>query len=89
MPEEILAALEAKIDTLSGEVRAVRESVIRMETHGYSEQIRELRVQQLDTKKDVIVLQTQGRMYTAGVAAVVAVIVAVVTEWVTRGAPGS
>jgi hypothetical protein len=58
----------------------LRERIIRLETHGYSERISYLEKEVQALQSRVIVLETQGKFITAGVAAVVSAAVAFGTK---------
>lgn len=74
-PEQTFAArIFAELADLRDEIKVVRESVIRMETHGYGLQIEELRKDTRDTREKVLVIETKGKMAAGVVAAGVSVI---------------
>ena len=74
-----LTAQGAQLTTQAEELRELREALIRIETHGYNAQIGDLRLETRGVRDKVIVLETQGRFFAAGVAAGVSVIVSVLS----------
>lgn len=68
---------------IQAQVQDVRERLIRLETHGYHE-----RIQKVEDAADLLrdrltVLETQGRFFTAGVSAGVALIISIVGVVIT------
>lgn len=60
------------------EIATLKETVIRMETHGYHEQIKDLREEAKFLRDEMIVMKTKGQVFSAGVAAGISVVVSVV-----------
>jgi hypothetical protein len=88
----LLTAIQAQLTTQAiqladqaKEMRAVRESVIRLETHGYGEQLSDARKDIKSVRDKVIVLETQGKFFSGGIAAAVAVITSVLTAMILKG----
>lgn len=85
---ELLKTIQAQLVEQAAEIRALRETVIRLETHGYQEQIVGQRQEVQCLRDKIIVLETQGQFFSAGVAAGVSIIVTVVgglVLWAVRG----
>lgn len=73
----MLGRVLTELSDLRDELKVVRESVIRMETHGYGQQIAELRLDSRETRDKVLVIETKGKIAAGVVAAAVSVLVMV------------
>jgi predicted nuclease with TOPRIM domain len=80
MMHEQLSRIQADLDETKKDVRALRESVIRIETHAFTDQLKDVRGQNSELRERLIVLETQGRVFSAGIAAGVSIIVAVIAS---------
>lgn len=78
---ELLRTLHAQMSEQAAEIKALREAVIRIETHSFSEQIRDLRENNKYLSDKVLVLETQGKFFAAGVAAGVSILVSVMSAF--------
>lgn len=78
---ELLRQIQHSLEEQKKDLTDVRERIIRLETHGYSERITTLEKEVQNLQARVIVLETQGRFVTAGVAALVSAIVAFGSKW--------
>ncbi|MGZ9074168.1 MAG: hypothetical protein ACXW13_00160 [Burkholderiaceae bacterium] len=85
---ELLKLIQAQLSEQAKDIRALRETVIRLETHGYHEQINSLREEAKGLRDKIIVLETQGQFFSAGVAAGVSIVVTVIgglLVWAFKG----
>lgn len=78
---EQMDKLVDRFDAQSTQLAEVRDSVVRMETHGYQVQIAEVRLEARTLRDKVLVIETQSKIFAAGVAAGVSIFVALFT-WV-------
>lgn len=78
---ELLRALQIQLAEQATEIKALREALIRIETHAFSEQIRDLREDNKYLSDKVLVLETQGKFFAAGVAAGVSILVSVLSAF--------
>lgn len=92
----LLLEIQKQVAGLSAQTSDVRERVIRLETHGYGERLLRLE-QESDDRHDslraahealqakVIVLETQGKFFTTGIAAAVSAVTAFVIKYFGSG----
>lgn len=81
---ELLRQIQLSLEEQKKDLTDVRERIIRLETHGYSERITTLEKEVQNLQARVIVLETQGKFFTAGIAAIVSAIVAFGSKWFTH-----
>lgn len=70
------------------EVRQLRDAVVRLETHGYHEQIKDLRQEAQFLRDEIIVMKTKGQVFSAGVAAGISILISVISGvllWSVKG----
>jgi hypothetical protein len=72
-----------EIRSLGDKVQDVRERIIRIETHGYHERLTKVEEASDSTRDRLTVLETQGRIFTAGVSAAVALIVSALGAFIS------
>lgn len=60
---------------IQAQVQDVRERIIRLETHGYHDRLAKVEDGHDSIRDRVTILETQGRFFTAGVSAGVALII--------------
>lgn len=66
----------------SQEIRTLQDSVLRIETHGYHDRLKLHSAKIDETTNRLTILETQGKVFTAGVASAVSALVAFVVSWV-------
>lgn len=64
-----------EIRALGDKVQDIRERIIRIETHDFPGRLSKLETESDSTRDRITVLETQGRVFTAGVSAAVALFV--------------
>lgn len=76
---EVISRLSRILDEMSRELRDVRERVIRIEERDLSARIRQLEEENRGLREWRVEVETKGQMMTAGLAALVSIMVSVVS----------
>lgn len=87
MELELLRSIDERSKQQSQDIRKLQDSMLRFETHGYHERLN-VQSAKLDAVTNrLIILETQGKAFTAGLASVVSAFVAIVVSWFKAGQP--
>jgi hypothetical protein len=79
---KLLESVNTQLAALAVQVADVRERVIRLESQGANERLIEMTAKYDNLRDRVTIMETQGRFFTAGVAAGVSVLVSVLATFV-------
>lgn len=71
---KLLESINTQLGSVTEQVRDVRERLIRLESHGYSERLAKIEEDQADARDRLTILETKGQSITAVISAGAAVL---------------
>lgn len=82
---ELLQLIRVELTESVREIRALRDSVLQLETHGFPKQIEHMREELQEMREKVAILETHNKVFSVAVSTGVSIMVAIVLHFLKSG----